>query len=490
MKFESDFREEQIAACEWMIANPFSMLWANMGAGKTAITYRLLFKTRDQWKRALIVGPIKVIQNTWPDERLNWPFAQVFDYTILRADSASPEIKERTQQARLTARARGDTPQRAAQLSSRLKAGLMRIERKKKTRENTRIHFINNESLEWLLQTVGLDDWPYDCVIIDEISHFYDHKSIRWKVLNLIRQKTVRMHGLTASPSPEGYHNLFAPAYLLDRGETFGSSVTRFISRYFKQKTWKSRPVLLKGSTDEIAEKISNIVFTIQRDRKPEDLPRLNIRTFELSEEERETYDKMKIESVMRLPHGEIITADNAAVVAMKTLQLASGFIFDSEKKWHYFHDHKFQICKELIAEAQGAPVIIGYWFRPTLERLREIPGFVKMDRDGSQVGDWNKDKISVMGVHPKSGGHGLNLQFGSGHTLIYVDNPWPLDPYWQLIGRLDRPPQRKIVNVYNIAAKDTTDMDVVRGLQQKRRVEDALWAKVRKWRNEYASRA
>jgi hypothetical protein len=485
--FESDFSAEQIAACEWMIAHPFSMLWADMGTGKTAITYRLLFKTREFWKRALIVGPIKVIENTWPDERMNWPFAQVFDYTILRSDETTPYMRQRIIDAKNMARARGDSTEHIARMSSRLQASLRRKLRREKTKEDTRIHFINNESLEWLLITVGKDSWPYDLVIIDEISHFYDHKSTRWKVLNLIRPLTNRMHGLTASPSPEGYHNLFAPTYLFDRGERFGSGVTKFQERYFTKKTWKSRPRLRPGAADEIAEKMSSLVFTIRRDRKPKDRPRLHTREFTLSETEQATYDRMQEESVMSLEDGSVITADNAGVVVMKTLQLASGFVFDNKGAWHQFHDHKFQILKELVEEAQGTPVMVGYWFRPTLERLKTIPGFVAMDRRGTQVGAWNADKIKILGVHPKSGGHGLNMQFGSGHTLVYVDNPWPLDPYWQLIGRLDRQPQKKIVNVYNIVAKNTTDVRTVQGLQRKRHLEDSLWAMVRQWRSRYA---
>lgn len=488
MHFESDFTAEQIAACDWLIEHPYSMLWADMGTGKTAITYRLLFKTREEWNRALIVGPIKVIENTWPDERLNWPFARVFDYTVLRSDETTPEMKTRIAAARAAARTRGETAVRAAQISARLEGSLRREYRRQKTQDDTRIHFVNNEALEWLLMTVGVKNWPYDVVIIDEISHFYDHKSTRWKCLNLLRPLTKRMHGLTASPSPEGYHNLFAPTYLLDRGERFGSGVTKFTDRYFTQKTWKSRPRLRPGAADEIAEKMSSLVFTIRRERKPEDRPRLHIRSFDLTESEKATYDEMKKESVMSLPDGTTITADNAAVVVMKTLQLASGFIFDNEGEWHQFHDHKFQILKELVAEAQGSPIMVGYWFKPTLEKLKTLPGFVTLDRKATQVKDWNDNKIKILGVHPKSGGHGLNMQFGEGHTLVYVDNPWPLDPYWQLIGRLDRQPQKNIVNVYNIVAKDTTDVDVSRGLQQKRHIEDALWAKVRQWRSSYAA--
>ena len=72
------------------------------------------------------------------------------------------------------------------------------------------------------------------------------------------------------------------------------------------------------------------------------------------------------------------------------------------------------------------------------------------------------------MLVHPASGGHGINLQFG-GHELILYGLNWSLELYQQLIGRLRRSGQvAPVVRVWRLVATGTADEGLLEGLAAK----------------------
>jgi SNF2 family DNA or RNA helicase len=84
----------------------------------------------------------------------------------------------------------------------------------------------------------------------------------------------------------------------------------------------------------------------------------------------------------------------------------------------------------------------------------------------------WNAGKIPLLAVHPKSAGHGLNLQ-GSCNHMIFLSLPWSLELYEQVVGRIHRGGQTKEVWVYVLLTNKTIDERIWAALADKRAISD-----------------
>jgi SNF2 family DNA or RNA helicase len=161
--------------------------------------------------------------------------------------------------------------------------------------------------------------------------------------------------------------------------------------------------------------------------------------------------------------------AASAAVVATKLQQLASGFLYDDRRETIRLSTHKLDALADLLAENQQAPTIVVYQYKAELEALKDrFPhalGIEAMD-------DWNAGRVPLMLLHPKSAGHGLNLQHGGCH-VVFLSLPWSLELYEQTIGRLHRSGQRHDVWCYILITRKTIDQRIFDALQQKRSISE-----------------
>jgi hypothetical protein len=207
------------------------------------------------------------------------------------------------------------------------------------------------------------------------------------------------------------------------------------------------------------------------------------VRRVELPVEVMGGYRQFERELVLELADTEI-DAVNAAVLCGKLLQYASGFVYDEGKNVHPIHDEKIEELRSLADETLDEPVLVAYWFKGTLARLRKaFPDAAVMDRSGRAVDGWNRRQYKMMLIHPQSAGHGLNLQHG-GHHLAVVDLFYSLELFTQLIGRLDRPGQTDTVWVHLLCADHTIDTMVAHNLQHLRNAEDDMMRRLRELRH------
>jgi hypothetical protein len=199
-------------------------------------------------------------------------------------------------------------------------------------------------------------------------------------------------------------------------------------------------------------------------------------------------YRDFERDLVMELSDDVIIDAINGGVLSNKLLQYASGAVYDANHKPHFIHDEKIDELRQLMDETLDNPVMVAYWYKPSLARLREaFPEAAVMDREGKIEEPWNKRKFKMMLVHPRSVAHGLNLQFG-GHHIALFDIFWPLELFTQLIGRLDRPGQTDTVMVHLLSAVGTMDETVALNLQLLQSAEDAMFRRLQALRRRLKS--
>lgn len=491
-------------AVPFLIENPFSALFVDLGLGKTTIVLTLLAHLADtlDYNRILVLGPTRVVKQTWPTEIGLWRHTAPLTATVIRDDEFQEAVRKAgaiarkpiAEEGRAEALLRGYHPILDQKHTLAVINELVKLEHnanaikkarilaaRKAIREATArnpasIHLVNIEQTEMLVAAWG-KDWPYDVVIIDESSALKDHSTKRFKALKRVRPLMRRMHQLTATPASEGYMGLFAQMYLLDEGKRLGRNITAYRSRYFSENYngwgWTLRP----DAEKEIGAKIADICLSLKKeDWLSMQEPVFRMRAVEMTEEETAIYKQFEKNYVVEMPDGEEIEAENAAALAGKLLQLASGCIYGRDKTTHAFHDHKIEELRQIVDEACGAPIIVAYWFKSSLERLKKaFPEAVEMDKDGKAVKPWNEKKIPILLLHPRSAGHGLNLQHG-GHHLVFFDIPWSLELYLQTIGRIDRQGQLYPVILHHIYTKGTIEEYVIQVLREKGDMQEALF--------------
>lgn len=494
-------------ALPFLLANPFSALFLSMGMGKSIICATAIVDLiiEGHVGKVLVIGPLKVITDTWPDEFRLWRHTAAFQPVVIREDDDDPRIKAAAKIDRENGDERAwnrETLQMVDASAKEIRATLgpceeakVRMEiRGELARSKATIHFINREQLVWLVNFYG-PKWPYRTVIIDESSSFKDYTTERFKALKKVRNTPgliTRLHILTATPAAETYEHLFAQMWLLDRGVRLGDNITAYRYDYFISNKWTRKYTLRPGAEEQILDKIKDICLVLDaKDYLKVAEPQIMKRPVHLTAHARAVYDSMREDMIVTLPDNVVVEADTAAALSSKLLQIASGVLYETHnlldadteemskvKRVHKIHDEKLIVLRELVEELQGTPVMVAYHFKSSLDRLKKaFPKAVVFSGDGKGIQkQWNDGKIPMLLVHPQSAGHGLNLQKGPGHNLIFFDLVWSLELWLQLIGRLARQGQKNPVFVWVLTAVGTVDERVFDVLSKKKDAQEMLF--------------
>lgn len=349
-------------------------------------------------------------------------------------------------------------------------------ERKAALMKKADIYIINRENVKWLVEDSSLS-FDFDTVIVDELSSFKNHQAKRFRSLMRVRPRVKRIIGLTGTPASNGLMDLWAEFRLLDLGQRLGRFIGRYREDYFVPDkrnqqiifSYKPKP----GAEDAIYRLISDITISMKGSDYLK-LPDLvtNEVLVNLSEKEMETLDAIKRDLITTIK-GEEITAANAAALSGKLLQMANGAVYDEQGAVVHIHDRKLDALEDLIEAANGKPVLIAYWFKHDLARIKERFSVEALDSTDS-IKRWNNGEIPVAVAHPASAGHGLNLQTG-GSTLIWFGLTWSLELYQQTNARLWRQGQKDTVVIHHLIAKGTIDERVMKALRNKDNTQAAL---------------
>lgn len=442
----------QLRAKEWILSHSSAALFIEMGLGKTVVALTALQELiydRFEVGRTLVIAPKKVAESVWTSEVEKWPHLR--NMTV--------------------ARVLGSEKQRLEAL--KVKAD---------------VYVINRENVQWLVEWYK-EKWPFDTVVIDELSSFKNPTSQRFKALRKVRGLIRRVIGLTGTPSPNGYMDLWPQLYLLDRGERLGRTISEYRGRYFHPGAHNGYVVyewVLNDFMDEaIQEKLSDICLSMKASDYIQLPDRLDeVMWLEMRQEVAKKYQVFEKSMVTELGEKEIAAA-SAGVLVGKLLQFANGALYNDETGTTYetLHEEKIEALEELLEQADEEPVLVYYWFHHDLERLlKKFPHAVVLE-GSQQVKDWNDKKIRLLLAHPGSAGHGLNLQYG-GSILVWFSLTWSLELYQQANARLHRQGQTKPVRIYHLAMKKTVDEDVLKALQAKTITQQGLLEAVKRRNN------
>ena len=453
-----ELRPYQEVARDWCLTNPRGGLFLDMGLGKTFTTLSAL--EWFGWPRTLVVAPKRVTEKVWP-----------------------AEVAKFTPNARISLIA-GTPGQRVKALQA--KADL---------------YCISRDNLSWLVdqgvsQAYGRQrsKFRFDAIVLDELSSFKTHDSSRTKAAKklCIGANPEIVWGLTGTPMGNSMLSLFSEMLLIDKGETFGTSIVAFRQKYFELSnpfapfpTWQLRPGAEQQIRDAIKPWTLSMTDDVLGDLLPENLPPIVVEVPFTDKELKgsRSYTRFNQEFVYgvtgwkRNERGasEAILADwaipttTASALRNKLLQYTAGFIYRDDGSMEQINTNKLDVVTELVESLDGQPVMVFYRFLEERDALlRRFPSAVPTEAldtpDG--VDRWNRGEFPILVTHPASVGHGLNLQAG-GHHQIWTTPPDSVELYQQGIKRLRRPGQQHPVSIFRLMTPGTWDVrawDVVDG--------------------------
>lgn len=434
-------------AIQFIEDNPITNLFLDMGLGKSVISLsainNLLFDSFEVSK-VLVVAPLRVARDTWKNEIEKWDHLKDLKYSVAVGTE---------------------------------------LERIRALKAEADIYIINRENIQWLVEESGIP-FKFDMLVIDELSSFKNGKSKRFQSLLKVRPLVNRVIGLTGTPAGNGLMDLWAEMRILDLGRRLGRFITQYRNNYFLPDK-RNGPIIysykpLPFAEEVIYDKISDITISMKA-KEHLKMPDLIISEHKvyLSEQEFQVYLDLKDEFIIDV-EDEDITASNAAVLTSKLSQLANGAIYTDETKIaKEFHKRKLEALEDIIEAANGKPILVAYWFKHDLERIKKTLNsigvkFKCLDSEES-IKEWNNQELDVGLIHPASAGHGLNLQSG-GSTIVWFGLTWSLELYQQTNARLWRQGQSdSTVIIQHIITANTIDEQILKALTRKEHMQTAL---------------
>ncbi|EGQ2750787.1 DEAD/DEAH box helicase [Staphylococcus pseudintermedius] len=423
-----------------IIENKKYGLFLDMGLGKTVSTLTAFSDLQLlDTNKMLVIAPLNVAKDTWADEIDKW---------------------EHLKHLRVS-KVLGSPKQRIAALN-----------------KEADIYVTNKENTKWLCDQYK-KDWPFDMVVIDELSTFKNPSSQRFKAIRKKQPLIKRFVGLTGTPSPNSLLDLWAQVYLIDRGERLETSFSRYRERFFKPTHQVSDHVfnweLRDGSEERIYELIEDVCLSMKAGDYLDMPKRIDaVQSVNLSSKERKLYDELEKHYILESEEDGTIVAQSGASLSQKLLQLSNGAVYTDDESVRHLHDRKLDKLEEIIEESQGQPLLVFYNFKHDKERIMERFDEVVTLDDESYKDRWIEGKVKILLAHPASAGHGLNLQKG-GHIIVWFGLTWSLELYQQANARLYRQGQTHTTIIHHIMTDNTIDQKVYQALQNKELTQEDL---------------
>src|SRR5574343_573608 len=453
----------QKKAVNFQCTHAHSMLWMDMGLGKTVITLTSLAHLINTGflRGVIIVAPIRVIRLVWRQEAAKWEHTKHLRFSMV-----------------------------AGTKDQRTRALLRPAD----------VYLINYENLGWLAETLQTyfikkdRPMPFNGIIWDEISKMKNSATNRVKAFRKIEDQFTWSTGLTGTPASNGYKDLHGQFLVVDKGQRLGTSKTAFRTRFYR-KVGPYKEVPYEDTEDTIKKLIGDITLEMSAEdyNKLPDLV-VNDINIEMPEDLRTLYDRMEKEFFIQLDSGKQVEMFNQAALTNKCLQFANGAMYPvaGMPLWEPIHDLKLEALEEIIDEAQGQQVLCAYAYRSDAERITErfkALRPVNLTECKSEaalqnaMARWASGECLLMIGHTASMGHGIDGLQKRGHIIVWYGLNWSLDLYDQMNARLRRQGQGAPVICHRLMVLDTLDQAQAMALDEKAQTQAGLRNAVKQYR-------
>jgi SNF2 family DNA or RNA helicase len=442
--------------------HPNSMLWLDMGLGKSVITLTTLsFLIKTGWmKSVIIIAPLRVCRLVWRQEAAKWNHTHHLTFSMVM----------------------GDPDQRTRALM-----------------KPADIYLINYENMQWLAETLQTyyvsknKPLPFEGVVFDEVSKMKNSTTNRVKAFRKIFPALKWTTGLTGTPASNGYKDLHGQFLVVDGGERLGTSKTKFKHQFYYKQGFKEIP--FADTEDTVKKLISDITMEMSAEDYLK-LPDMMINDVlcELPASLRGMYEEMEKNYFLTLDNGQDVEVFNAASLTNKLLQFSNGAMYPvaGMPLWEPIHDMKLDALEEIIEEANGQPVLCSYAYRSDAERI--MRRFHKLHPINltecksesalhNAMAKWQSGECPLMIGHPASMGHGIDGLQKSGHIVVWYGLNWSLDLYDQMNARIRRQGQGVPVICHRILCADTMDQAQALALDEKAVTQTSLRKAIKDYR-------
>lgn len=373
---------------------------------------------------------------------------------------------------------------------------------------------INYEALiskRYLPQVVRLvSQHPFMCVL-DESSRLKSNKSITTKTLLKLAEYFRYRIIASGTPMPNSELELWGqvnfiqpwllnPSFYAFRNTYFhlerngrvmhvnGEYISRDEMRRFLSTGWKY--MITPEKRSQLMTVIKPFAHWVKKEEAL-DLPEKidEIREVILNAKEQKAYDEME-EYLITEIEGTEITAQVALAKLMKLRQATSGFFYSSTgEAVEIGNSTKLKELEEILEELGHQPVIIWVQFhhevRVIEKMIAEKYGADQVatlyaetkDKDDS-INRFKNNQVRYLIAHPKSAGHGLT--FVNCSAMVFYSLDYSYETHTQARDRIHRIGQNKSCLYIYIVAQDTIDEELLKVLNRKQSLQEAVYALVR----------
>lgn len=438
----------QRRAIRWVEDHPRCCLFMEMGLGKTvvALTAAQNLILSGDVDRVLVIAPKKVAESTWSNEVGKWAHLAWLRVSCILGTAA---------------------------------------QRRKALAADAEIYVTSRDNVVWLVNECN-GVLPYDMIVLDELTSFKSSRARRSKALRLGSLQTVRVVGLTGTPTPNGLYDLWGLMACIDKGVRLGRFITKFRQRWFDVIEHNHIPIRItpkKGAQAEIMNLIRDICLSM-RTKDYLTLPAMIETDVPVALPERimKSYRRFERDKVLEYKNSAeaekgsaTLITNGAATLLGKLTQYASGAIYAEDGSVIDIHSEKLERLKELVETADG-PMLCFYQYKHEATRIKEALKGVRVETysDKRQLDQWNAGEIDVLLAHPSSTAFGLNMQQG-GSLIVWFTPTWNLELYQQANARLHRQGQTQQVRVFRLMAAGTTDERILAAINAKASGQNAI---------------
>ncbi len=441
-------------------------LFCSPGLGKTAVAlHSAATRILDgECRAALIVAPLRVCAITWPNEVRKWDHSKWMKVANLRTTSGVRAWERGSADIYL--------------INSEMLPSSEPMKRCPECNGN-RHDKINCDTCEGTGRARGktpgfvekhlkpFPELPADLLIIDELSLAKNPAGKRFKALRAFQDRFKVRWGLTGTPVPNDYGDLFNQIRMLDGGKRLGTVFSAFQRRFFTPDYMGYKWNLDAGSKEKIDAKISDLALVMLGDDYL-DVPTPVITDVEvaLPAEARKAYVTLEKELLLELEQSEVV-ALSAATLATKLIQLAGGIVYDENGDPQVIHTAKLEALRKLREKHKDEPMIVFTAYKHEMARILScFPEAEKFDE--KRIPAWQRKEIPMWICQPQSMAHGIDGLQKGGKLAVWHTLPWSNEMVIQSNARLIRTGQSHAVKVYRLLAKDTMDEAVAEALRTK----------------------
>ena len=348
--------------------------------------------------------------------------------------------------------------------------------REKAFAETADVYVTNVDAVKWLKMQKKHFFAKFSEFVVDESTAYKHHTSQRSKAAASIANHFKYRCCMTGTPNGNSITDVWHQVFILDGGARLGSSFYKFrdtvcqptqVSRHNPNAVqWSDR----EGAEEAVFGLLSDIVVR-HKFEDCVDIPPNHQYTvaFDMPPKQMQAYLHLEETQLLALASSKSkITAVNAAAVATKLLQVASGAVYDGSGAYAVVDTARYELILDLV-EQRAHSLVFFLWNhqRDLLIAEAEKRKIKYAVIDGSTT-DRTREEIvrgyqagvyQTLFAHPKSAAHGLTLTRGT--ATIWSSPTYDLEIFKQGSKRQHRMGQTQKTETITVVAEGTIEQDV-----------------------------